>query len=101
MALRAYRWPVLAATLCWLLLLTGVLVASGWISDEGRGEFLTRYTIRIALLFYGGAAVLMPWFVAPDWSAQTTWGRLARACWTFGLLAYLVHLGMAFHFYHH
>src|SRR5262249_13594077 len=36
-----------------------------------------------------------------DWFAESGLGRLARACWTLSWLAYLIHLGMAFHHYHH
>jgi hypothetical protein len=36
----------------------------------------------------------------PDWAAATRLGRLARWCWTWGLVSYLVHVAMAFHYFH-
>jgi hypothetical protein len=36
-----------------------------------------------------------------DWLARTGPGRLARWCWTLAWAAFVVHLGMAFHHYHH
>jgi hypothetical protein len=34
------------------------------------------------------------------WAAATIRGRLARWCWTWAWVAYVVHLGMAFHYFH-
>jgi hypothetical protein len=36
----------------------------------------------------------------PDWTAQTLLGRAARWCWTWGIVVFLVHLAMAFHYFH-
>jgi hypothetical protein len=86
------------AALLWLALLAVLLAVPALTADPG--EALTRNTIRLSLLFYGGAAVMMPRLGAPDWAAQTPRGRLTRACWVLAWLAYLIHLGMAFHYYH-
>jgi hypothetical protein len=65
------------------------------------GDDLTRSTIRLSLVYYGIAASLLPWLRGDQWCARTGWGRLARWCWTFAWATYLVHLAMAFHYYHH
>ena len=38
---------------------------------------------------------------AADWTATTAAGQLARWCWTIAWACFLVHLVMAFHYYHH
>jgi hypothetical protein len=65
------------------------------------GEMLTRNTVRLSLSWYVVALSLMMRLTPDDWRAATTVGRVARWCWTLGLVSFLVHLGMAFHFYHH
>jgi hypothetical protein len=65
------------------------------------GDLLTRNTVRLALGWYALALCLMMRLDADDWSAETTTGKLARWCWTWALVTFLVHLMMAFHFYHH
>jgi hypothetical protein len=37
---------------------------------------------------------------AAGWRATTASGSLARWCWTWAWLCFLVHVAMAFHFYH-
>jgi hypothetical protein len=70
----------------------------GW-SDPG--ESLTRNTARLTLLGYGVAVTLMLLLRAPDFSPLTPLARSARRVWTFACLTYLVHLAVAFHYYHH
>jgi hypothetical protein len=93
---------MLAATLA---LSVALSVALG--SD--LGDLLTRNTIRLSLAWYAVAVGLML-FLAPDeWAAGTPVsatgrprrGWLARWCWTWGLVCFLVHLGMAFHYFHY
>jgi hypothetical protein len=38
---------------------------------------------------------------ADDWRAETRVGKLARWCWTWGVVVFLVHLAMAFNYFHH
>ncbi len=41
-------------------------------------------------------------FLRPaDWAIETPRGWAARWCWTWGLVCFLVHLAMAFHYFHH
>src|SRR5262245_24460217 len=56
---------------------------------------MTQWSIRLALLFAAAALVIR--LLGASKSAQ----RAARRAWTAGCLAYLVHVGCAFHFYHH
>jgi hypothetical protein len=90
--------PVAAGA--WLLLLAVSLVGPPSADAEALGDFRIRATIRVALLFYALAAALMLRLRRPEWAA-TGRGQLARWCWTLAWVAYLVHLAMAFHHYHH
>ena len=69
-------------------ILLALLLAVGW---PLSGEDATRYTVRVALVGYAlGAGALLGGS-----------RRLARACWTAGWLAYIVHVLLAFHHFHH
>jgi hypothetical protein len=87
--------------LTWAVLLTGVLAAPYLVGSATVGDDLTRWTVRLALGYYAVALALFLYLGPADWLARTPRGRLARWCWTLGWLTYLVHLGMAFHHYHH
>jgi len=80
-----------------LLLLPGVLIWPFLTSSATLGDDLIRDTIRLSLLYYAAALNLMLWLNRADWRE----GGLARVCWTLAWLAYVIHVGMAFHFYHH
>jgi hypothetical protein len=67
---------------------------------SNSGEMLTRNTVRLSLFWYAVALCLMMRLNAADWLAMSTAGRLARWCWTWALVIFLVHVMMAFHFYH-
>lgn len=101
MTRQLWRSPEMIVTGLWLALLIGVLAAPVAVQTADVGEAWTRNTIRLSLVFYGVAAVVMPGMSATDWAAQSSRGRWVRACWALAWLAYLIHLGMAFHFYHH
>ncbi|MGQ0637712.1 MAG: hypothetical protein ACT4QC_24305 [Planctomycetaceae bacterium] len=64
------------------------------------GVALTKNSIRLALAWYVTALVLMMHSGPIDWWATTSRGRITRWCWTWGLISFVVHLVMAFHFYH-
>lgn len=89
------------AVLLWLVLLTAILVTPYALHSAAPGEDLTRYTVRLAVLYYGLAAAVMLRLSPAGWAAASAPGRLARWCWTLGWAAYVVHVGMAFHHYHH
>jgi len=71
------------------------------------GVLLTKWTIRLALACY--VAYLAGWIMASDSGLASSkasahcdrWPRIARAIWTLGCVLFVVHVGCAFHFYHH
>jgi len=84
----------------WCVLLGAVLARPSLFPSADPGDDLTRDTVRVALLSYGAAAVLMLLLRPGDWDARTPRGEAARWCWTLAWAAFLVHLAMAFHHYH-
>jgi hypothetical protein len=81
-------------------LLAAVLLGSRFAGGD-YGDALTRNTIRLSLSWFTAALFLMIGMSPADWSAATLRGRVGRWCWTWALIAYLVHLAMAFHYFHH
>lgn len=65
-----------------------------------RGDALTRNTVRLSLAWYVAALCLMMRLQPNDWAARTPLGRAARWCWSWGIVVFLVHLAMAFHYFH-
>jgi hypothetical protein len=84
----------------WTLALAAIVGVPFLIHSPTLGDDLTRWTVRLALAFYSGAAALMLRLRSEEWRGPSERGRLARLCWSLAWLAYLVHLGMAFHYYH-
>jgi hypothetical protein len=87
-----------------VILLSGALANGGGetlASETLTGETLTRNTVRLSLAWYATALCLMMRLGPTDWLATSGVGRLARWCWTWGVVCFLVHLAMAFHYYHH
>ena len=78
----AHFWPLIWV-MCFLFILP-------FAPPEGQ----LRGTIWLALTYYALAATL----ILRDASHR---GRLARACWTMGCLAYLIHVACAFQYAHH
>src|SRR5437868_1002537 len=98
----APRRPLgLAAVGTWTLLLAAVLALPWLVPLDNPGEYLTRATVRVALAYYAAALVLMLTLRPPGWAAATGRGRLARRCWALAWVTYAVHVGVAFHYYHH
>src|SRR4051812_24805508 len=77
-----------------------VVVPPELLAALSSGEVWTRLTVRAALLFYAVAGVLMSRLDRPGWAGLTGTGRLARMAWSLGCLAYLGHVGLAFHHFH-
>lgn len=63
-----------------------------WAESSAVGDDEIRFTVRLALAWYAVAAVQM---LLGKIDSATRW------IWTFAWATYLVHLGMAFHYYHH
>jgi len=112
-------------------LLAATLALTRWIGGalgSDIGDLLTRNTVRLSLAWYAAAIVLMLFLKPADWAVgrevsgtgtsgtgpsgtgpsgmRVSEGTLprgwaARWCWTWGLICFLVHLGMAFHYFHH
>jgi hypothetical protein len=95
--------PVFAAALIvlWAVLLALVLAWPSLTDSPTPGDDLTRNTVRLSLLFYAAALTLMMRLRSEDWRVESGRGQLARWCWTLAWAGFLVHLGMAFHHYHH
>ena len=92
--------PRLTPLSSWCALLAAVLAWPLLFPSADPGDDLTRNTVRVALAYYGAAAVLMLLLRPHEWAARSRRGELARWCWTLAWAAYLVHLAMAFHHYH-
>jgi hypothetical protein len=99
--LRPPRQITALAILSWLMLLVAVAAVPHLTDSPTLGDDLTRYTVRVALLYYGVAASLMLLLGPAEWAAAAGRGRLTRCCWTLAWLAYLIHLAAAFHYEHH
>jgi hypothetical protein len=84
----------------WLVLLAGVLGLPALVDEPNVGDHLIRWTVRLSLLCWCIAATLMLLPRHHEWRALNGRGRLARWYWTFAWATYLIHLAMAFHFYH-
>src|SRR5690349_16809816 len=92
---------VFLATAVWIISLTVLLSTPYLTGSPTLGNDLTRNTVRLTLVYYAGAASLMVLLRQGDWAAGSGRCRLARCGWTLAWAAYLVHLAMAFHHYHH
>jgi hypothetical protein len=86
------------AVVAWAVLLALVLVLPTLTHSADPGDDLTRHTVRVSLAFYTVAAGLMLVLRPDEWPGGRA--RSARLLWSLSWLAYLVHLGMAFHYYH-
>jgi hypothetical protein len=80
--------------------LVATIAATACLAAE-QGEALTRNTIRLSLIWYFAALLLMMRLDRDGRHAETAAGRIARWCWTWSIFCFLVHVGMAFHYYHH
>jgi hypothetical protein len=96
------RWTLLSwlAAMIWVAVLSAILTTPHAIASSSLGDDLTRWTVRLSLAYYAMAAGLMLLLRGEEWRARGL-GRLARTCWTLAWTAYLVHVAVAFHYYHH
>lgn len=96
----SWRWLVAGMVAAGFVFLVAVIALSTVMTDN-TGEMLTRNTVRLSLAWYAAALCLMMRLGPADWLATSVLGRLARWCWTWAVVCFLVHLAMAFHYYHH
>ena len=85
----------------WLVLLDGIFLMPWWTHNPEAGDWLIRNTVRLSLLFYAVAALLMLWLRPAEWDASSTRGGWARWAWSLALVAYLVHVLLAIKYAHH
>jgi len=87
------------AVAAWVVSLAGLFASPWLLARTDVGDDLIRGTIRISLAYYAAAVGLMLFLRPAEWSGPGR-GRLARWCWSLAWAAYVVHVAMAFHFYH-
>jgi hypothetical protein len=93
------RLSVVGSVGLWALLLAAA-VGVPLLGSSDPGDSLIRNTIRLSLVYYAAAAVLLLQMQPADWAGGPAFA-LARSCWTLAWLTFLIHLGMAGHFFHH
>jgi hypothetical protein len=91
----ALLWGAVACTLAGFVLAPWFLDGAVW------GDDLVRFSVRLALLYYGLAASLILLARNWEWSPPVGRVRLARWFWLAAYCTYLIHLAMAMHYYHH
>jgi hypothetical protein len=91
----AIVWSLVIFSLCAFAVAPGFLDADRW------GDSLVRYSVRLALLYYGIAACLMLTLRPEEWFPLVSRAQITRGFWCAAYAAYLIHLAMAFHYYHH
>lgn len=79
------------AVALWLIVLAAVFAFPAIAPSSDVGDDLIRNTVRLALVYYAAAVLLM--LTRDD-------ARLTRWLWTLACLAYVIHVAVAFHFYH-
>ena len=89
-----FAWLVLG------LLLIGSVFLGSKLFASNAGDSETRNMIRLSLAWYAAALGLMMWLRPADWRTDTALGRTARWCWTWACLCFLIHLGLAFHYFY-
>ena len=90
-------WLNFAICVAWFVALAAVIAWPFVTASPTLGDDLTRHTIRVSLAFYLPALTLM---ILCGRRQQARPDGTARTLWTLAWAAYMVHLGMAFHYYH-
>jgi len=88
--------------IAWLgALLLSLMLALSCTLVATMGTALTKNTIRLSIAWYFVALMLMMALPRQERNATTRRGKIARWCWTWGVVCFVLHLVMAFHFFHH
>ncbi len=82
------------------LLLLAIAAGLSFIGTWPTGEAFTRYTVRLALAWYFVALFAMLAANQNQRIDAATAFWVARWAWTWGLIVFLAHVAMAFHYYH-
>ena len=82
----------------WCGLMLAGIAGPALLASPSVGDDRIRFTIRLALVCYALAIAIL---LTEDGSWPTTRLFLARWMWSLAVIAYLVHVGLAFHYYHH
>lgn len=90
-------WRNFAICSAWFISLASVVVWPFVTASPTLGDDLTRHTVRVSLAFYLPALTLM---IVRRRYPEAGWDDIARTLWTLAWAAYIVHLAMAFHYYH-
>jgi len=91
------NWSIRLAR-AWVVLLVFVLLP---LLAPDPGQALIRGSIRLALGYYALAVTFLLLATAADWRMHATKVALARTCWTLACVTYLLHVALAFHYFHH
>src|SRR5262245_64557054 len=88
--------------IAWLgAVILSLVLALSYTLVAAVGTELTRNSIRLSLAWYVVALMLLMGLPRQERNATTPRGRIARWCWTWGVVCFVLHLVMAFHFFHH
>jgi hypothetical protein len=87
--------------LLWTVLLGLVLILPSVLESPSLANDLTRNTVRLALVYYAVAVTLMLSLSKSAWASSANRVSWARWSWTLAWLTFLVHLYVAFRYYHH
>jgi hypothetical protein len=85
----------------WAVLLSLVFAVPYALASPTLADDLTRNTVRLALVYYVLAINLLLRMRREHWSSMNRRVVWARRCWTLAWLTYVIHVAVAFHFYHH
>jgi hypothetical protein len=87
--------------LLWAFLLSLVFAVPYALDRPSLGDDLTRNTARLALVYYVLAVNLFLRMGQEDWASAGRRVIWARWCWTLAWITYVIHVAVAFHYYHH
>lgn len=87
-------------TASWIVLMAVAIGLPIGVRSPSAGADQVLSTIRIALMFYFGAAAWMLRVSDDAWRAGGKPARTARLLWSLGWFAYVVHVALAFEYFH-
>jgi hypothetical protein len=85
----------------WCVLVLAGLAGPALLGSTVVGDDRIRFTIRLAMLGYALAVAGMLTSALEDQRSLTPRLRWARWLWSLAVATYLIHVALAFHYYHH